>query len=199
MPRPLVFMALVLAVLSHPVRAQIDADPGGPGVTDPSPQGKIFGTRVLTSTSGLLAYAGYNTRDAEAFVGGGYRAPVPLDVPFALAIQPTIDYQFADDGPLEPGNEVALFLQLDLNLLIAVPTAPWLDTYVGGGGGLSYSRTPSDSFGGPKADAQLGLNVLATGHVNVGGPIHPYASVRYGSRGDFHDTVFLNAGLMVSL
>ena len=200
MPHPLVLAALVLAVLlSHPVRAQIDSDPDGPGLTDPSLEGKIFGARVLTSTSGLLAYAGYNVRDAEAFVGGGYRAPVPLNLPLALAIQPTVDYQFAGEGPLEPEDEAVLFLQLDLNLLIEVPTTPWLDTYVGGGGGLSYLRTSSGSFGGPKAAAQLGLNVLATGRVDVGGRIYPYVSVRYGSRGNFDDTVLLNAGLMVSL
>lgn len=184
-------------LVSPAARSQMDP---GPGQDDPSLSGKIFGARVQTSTSGLLAYGGYNVQDAEAFIGGGYRVLVPVELPVALLAQPTVDVHFAGDGPLEPGSDVVLSLQVDLNLLAEIPTPPsWLGAYVGAGAGLSYARTSGSSFGGSKGDAQIGVNVLAAGHLNPDGRLQPFLAAHYGSRGAFDDTLRLSAGLMLSL
>ena len=140
---------------------------------------------AVSAQSGFMPYLGYNLEDEDLLIGVGTRLGFPLELPVALVLQPSIEYQFTD-------GDVTV-LQLDVNAIAELRASETLAPYVGAGLGLLYVDTEvTDS------NTELGLNLVGGVLFNPAGFGQPFAQARYSTRGDAQDALSIQGGVILS-
>ena len=110
---------------------------------------------------GFMPFVGYNLEDEDFFVGVGARFGLPLDAPAAIALQPSVEYEFA-------GEDLDVF-QIDANAIIEFTGSPSIAPYAGLGLGFTVAKVE-----GADSENELGLNAVGGIVLNQSGFGQPF-------------------------